>query len=214
MNEWLRFDFQAINTKQKASPTKYRVVTDDFSKMMLFLKQHGFNDVPKESLNIICIDDIDKCPDHYNILRPYRFKSNYTNDVYTIMTSEGFIDYAVDSAANDLNGYLLFGEAILRHDIEVFKTIGHLISNLPHTVIFDYMLADEQSVDDKTSLVSREISEMRKAYLAAISAPCEDYGAYETFESLHGACNVDEILPITLECYTSSFVEMMTDEYC
>ena len=214
MSEWLRFDFQAINKKQKSSPNRYRVVTDNFNKMMLFLKQHGFTDASPESLKIIDIADINRYPDHYNILHPYLFKSNYTDDIYTIMTTEGFVTYAIDNAANDLNGCLLFGEAILRHDIEVFKTISKLISSLPHTHIFDYLLANEQCVDDPASLVSQEIAAMRRDYLAKICAPCEDYGSYETFESLHDSVNTDEIMPITLECYTSSFVEMMTDEYC
>ena len=212
MSEWLRFDFQSI--RQKYSPTKFRVVTDDFSNLMLFFRQHGFKDVPNESIQIVCIDDIDTCPDHYHILKPYKFKSNYSNEIYNIMTCEDFINYAIDSAANDLNGYLLFGEAILRHDIEIFKTIGELVYGLRHTTVFDYILADEQCVDNNDGLISREIAQMRKDYLTKVSAPCEDYGAYETFESLHNDFVYGEILPITLECYTSSFVEMMTDEYC
>lgn len=214
MNNLLRFDFQAINRKQRSHPGKYRVVTDDFMKMNLFLKQHGFNNVPPESLSIVDINNIHKCPDHYNILTPYLFKSNYSDEIYTIITCENFINYAIDAAANDLNGCLIFGEAILRHDIDLFKTIGNLISNLPHTHVFDYLLANEECVDDPASLTSREIAVMRREYFAKICAPCEDYGSYETFESLHDSVNVDEVLPITLECYTSSFVEMMTDEYC
>lgn len=214
MKDLLRFDFRPINRKQTSHPSKYRVVTDDFTKMDLFLKQHGFNDVPAEALSIVNIENIDRCPDHYNILTPYLFKSNFSDDLFTIITCENFINYAVDSAANDLNDCMLFGEAILRHDIGVFKTIGHLISSLPHTHIFDYILADERCVDDQNSITFSEIVELRRKYLATINAPCEDYGAYETFESLHDSINVDEVLPITLECYTSSFVEMMTDEYC
>ena len=214
MNEWLRFDFQSINSKQRSSPTKYRVVTDDFNKMMLFIRQHGFINATPESLSVVDISDINRCPDHYNILTPYKFKSNFKDGIYTIMTTEGFVTYAIESAADDLNGCLLFGEAILRHDIEAFKTISNLISSLPHTRIFDYLLANEKCVDDPAILSSQEIASMRREYLTKINAPCEDYGAYETFESLHDSVNTDEVMPITLECYTSGFVEMMTDEYC
>ena len=214
MDELLMFRFEAINNKQKAHPTRYRVVTDNFNMMNLFLKQHCFNDITPESLSVVKFADVNKCPDRYNILQPYMFKSNYNDKIYTIITSEGFVNYAIDAVANDLNNYMVFGEAILRNDIAVFKTIGNIIYELPHTHIFDYILANEESVDNPGSLIDSDLLDMRRCYLSAMSAPCEDPGSYMTFESLHDAVNTDEIMPITIECYTSSFVEMMTDEYC
>lgn len=215
-NYYIRFDFQSARPN---SSMKYYVLAKSIDDMNRFLSQHGFNDV-HESLKI---HDMRKgrSSDVFHVLQPYKFMSNHKPGVFEVMTCSDFVEHAIDNTANDLSDYSLFGEAILRQDIEFLKMIGELIVKLPHGFVIDYTLADEsllyKSFEEEGSSkgdIVEDIIEYRKR----ICSPSEDPGSRAVQQSLHDAVpdmsnDNNGIYPITIEAYVSSFTELMMDCY-
>ena len=214
MNEeyFYRFEFSSMhNTKKSMNYSVYAATADD---LKIFLNQHGFTDVPNEAVTMV-----PKSEARYTskIIEPYRFKSNKSNEIFTVYTCWEYIEDALQNATNDLTQCMLFGEAIIRRDIGIFKYIGDLIDHIKHAVIIDYIIADIETLnsmecEDKSS---KEIKEMRDTYRMRIGAPSEDFASVSVMEELLDAIpdNDEGVMPITLECYTSSFTEMMMDAF-
>ena len=193
MEYCFKFSFMSMHSENKNM--SYHVLAETEEDLYLFLKQHGFSDAPPESIQLFPKDKI--VADLSHILKPFKFKSNKRPGIFSVMTCEAFVDDAISNLASDLNVNMLFGEAIIRRDIEVFKMIGDLVHDLPFAHVIDFVLADQ----------------MTSEYRTKICCPCEDTDYYMTYEQLYDAVTPDEIYPITLECYISNFTEMMVDVF-
>lgn len=204
---YFKFEFTSIHNTNKNM--NYYVLAENMDDLKLFLLQHNFHDVPPEAVQVV--------PRDYNsgshVLESYRFKSNSSSEIFSVMTCWLFIEETVQNLSMDLNQYMLFGEAIIRRDIEVFKVIGDLLSGMDHIHIIDYIAADIESTDTPETS-AKEITEMRKEYCRKIGSPTEDTDMYITYESIFDAMDRhDGVLPITIECYIGNFTEMMMDAF-
>lgn len=209
MEYYFKFSFMSMHTNNKN--LSYHVLAETKENLYLFLKQHGFSDAPPESIQLFPKDKVSADLSH--ILKPFKFKSNKMPGVFSVMTCEAFVDTAIDNLAADLNANMLFGEAIIRRDVEVFKMIGDLVHDLPFAHVIDFVLADVESSNFPDASTVEDIRQMTDEYRTKICCPCEDTDYYMTYEQLHDAVNPDEIYPITLECYISNFTEMMVDVF-
>lgn len=209
MEYCFKFSFMSMHSENKNM--SYHVLAETEEDLYLFLKQHGFSDAPPESIQLFPKDKI--VADLSHILKPFKFKSNKRPGIFSVMTCEAFVDDAISNLASDLNVNMLFGEAIIRRDIEVFKMIGDLVHDLPFAHVIDFVLADVESSKLPDAELGKEIIQMTSEYRTKICCPCEDTDYYMTYEQLYDAVTPDEIYPITLECYISNFTEMMVDVF-
>lgn len=200
-----KFRFCSSGSSHVAS-MEYYVETQSIDDLKLFFKQHNFTNVPDEAIQVITTDH--ESITSSRILQPFEMRSNNSNEIFTIMTCQDFIDYTIDAVAQELAYHSIFGEAIIRRDIEIFKLIGDLLYELPHAEVADFCLVDDDLID-KDFPTSRDIFEMRKDYCESIG---REYGnAYYAYETLYESLSSDDILPITIEAYVSHFIEMITD---
>jgi hypothetical protein len=208
---YFKFEFSSVHCKSKS--INYYVLAKNMDDLKLFLSQHGFNNVPPEAVKLIPRNKTGKY-DENCVLEPYRFKSNSSSEIFTVMTCWRYIDEAVSKLASDLSQYMLFGEAIVRRDVEIFKTIGDLIQNLGVAHVIDFSLCDVDNTNDSI-LSNREIRDMHKKYCQRVGAPTEDTDVVLTYERLFDSVDNehDDVLPITIECYISNFTEMMMDVF-
>lgn len=205
-----RFEFSSVHNKAKNM--NYHVIAHNEEDMKMFLLQHNFTDSPLDSITVIPSKEYDQSEYRYT-LEKYLFRSNRSNELFTIMTCEDFVDYAVETTCNSLTDSLLFGEAILRRDIGIFKLIGDMVHSLPHANIMDFSLAEVDSTDDSIPGTISEILEMRKTYCNKIGSPYDDAGAYYIHQSMDfDRCDTVP-QPITIESYVAAFTERMIDVF-
>ena len=211
---YIRFDFTSV---KRLGSMKYYVLAENMDDMNQFLMQHGFKDVT-DALKIYPAEKY-KSSDCSHILDIHRFMSNHKPGVFPVMTCASFVDHAIETVANDLGDHSVFGEAILRQDIEFIKMIGSIITKLPHGYVMDYTLADESILFKclENGVAKREDIDNTAGWMARTGHPSEDPTAQVILQSLYDATpdlsNDLGIYPITLEAYVSSFTELMIDCY-
>lgn len=204
-DHFIRFKFFSASSMGKDRP--FEVYANTMDEMNMFLNQHCFKGVDENAFAIIpkniCRNKNDM------ILELYSFKSNHSNDIYHVMTTRFFVDMAMENTATDVNFNLLFGEAILRSDIEIFKHINTLLWKLPHVHVKDVLIADDNMIDDN---IIKESLDIRKEY-RLINRPWDDLDSQMVIESLYDVMSSDpiEVNPITIEAYVSSFTTLITD---
>jgi hypothetical protein len=185
----------------------YRVYSQDMTMMQMFIKQHNFDpqqtyieNIPDE---LAGEDDLDA-----HELKFIRLQSNEDNTVHQIVTSTHLFDLAVDYVTNELSNFLLFGTTILRRDIQAIDVVVKCLESLPYTQILDHLLMDDQStynyaLDDTSWMnVKKTIDQITKT---------PDWDAYDLsflYELIEQGCHGD-VMPITLEAYVKSFVELI-----
>ena len=197
------FRFQFRSKAANASYLTYTVYSYKREDMLLFLKQHNFD------LNHVHVDILEIAGEDFNendILQPYLFGTNSSEDVYTIMSTISIVDDCILNTAQTLANTLLFGPPIIRTDIELFRVINDLINELPHVYILDHTLIDETN----DSMYSPDHSKYIKSWDGETPDPGDDV---YVIESLYNCSILQEIQPITMEGYVSNFTSMMVDEY-
>lgn len=209
---YIRFDFTSV---KHASSMHYYVLAESMDDMNQFLTQHGFRDV-NDSLTFFPMDKC-KASNRSHILHIYRFMSNHKPGVFNVMTCEDFITHAIETTANDLSDHCMFGEAILRGDIEFIKMISSMLLKLSHGFIFDHNLADESLLYNamENDNYKGAMLDMIAEYNNRCDRPSEDIGNQAILRSLEDAVpDLDNrlgVYPITVEAYVSSFTELMID---
>lgn len=212
--QYIRFDFTSV---KKQGSMQYYVLAENMTEMQQFLSQHGFHDV-NDALKLYSGDKY-RASNCSHILKTYRFMSNHKPGVFPVMTCASFVDHAIESAANDLGDHSIFGEAILRQDIEFIKMIGSAITKLPHGYVMDYILADESTLFEclENGGTKRDMIENTSDWLIRHSGPSEDPTSQTILQSLYDATpdldNDYGVYPITVEAYVSYFTELMIDCY-
>ena len=212
--DYYKFTFKSNSSR---SSMEYYVLAKSMDDMNLFLKQHGFHDV-YDSIQMFPKEEI-KSKQLTHILHLNKFMSNRQKGVFHVMTCEDLITRAFENIANDLADHSIFGEAILRTDIEFVKLTVKYLSSLAHGVIMDFNLADESilfNTLENDNQYKNQISEMIEEYKHRIVAPTEDVGSRTILQSLYDAApdaDTGCIHPITIEGYVSTFTELMFDCY-
>lgn len=223
MDDYLKFQFRSIRSKSKAFT--YVALTKNPEDLQLFLKQHKFDNVPKESITLLPESEF-RQKDESCVLRPYKFKSNRQpfGQVFTIMSNQDIVEGILDPVSEEICKFSLFGEAIVRRDIEVFKVIGNIISDLPATHVVDFSLVDmdEAHLSDEDDLneSAKSTQEFISYYIdydKRITYPTEDHDMSVIRDDLDRAyrdsVDADSVLPFTIEAYIEHFVSMMTDSF-
>ena len=207
-----RFEFSSCYNKIKNM--NYEVYAENEKDLQMFLMQHNFTDSPMDSVTVLPRTEIDRINDG-RILKEFLFKSNKTNQIYKVITCDDFVDYAIANTCNELSGALIFGEAIIRRDIEIFKLIGDLVVTLPHVNIMDFALADIQSTGNNSIDSFSEICQLTRTYHCK-NLDIDDFSEsalYYPHESMEYSRCDGEVQPITLEAYVESFTEKMVDSF-
>lgn len=205
-DHYIRFRFSSVLNRGKDKP--YEVFANTMDEMKMFLTQHCFKDVDNAAFEFI---PKNLCKHNDMILELYSFKSNHSNDVYHVMTTKFFVERALEDTAADINYTLLFGEAILRHDIEIFKHICDLLWNLPCVHVKDVLIADDESINKKQYFGNSV--DLVTQYYESFGKPWEDCDSQLVIQSLYDSLSNEpgEIYPITIEAYVSSFTTLLTD---
>ena len=210
------FQFQSVR-KNTPSGMPYKVYSNNLDDIYTFLRQHNFDiTAAKEAISIHPRSEF-KIIDSYT-LKPYKFRSNFRKGAFTILSTEYFTDVIIENLSSDLIQTLMFGEAIFRTDIEVFKTIVDNMEKLAYGPIVDFSLIDTESTKlDKTAFdkckMAQTIHARNKAYCAKIGCPTEDGPILEMQDSLSMDLLNNDVSPITLEGYISGFTELMLDVF-
>lgn len=217
MEDLLRFEFSSRHNSNRNM--NYYVYARTHEDLLMFLRQHNFINVPNEAISIKSVDETSVVYG-LRLLRPFNFRSNKNNQLFTVMTCDEFVNATIESVANELCQFSLFGEAIMRRDIGIFDMIASLVGDLTHVHIIDYTLADEYKIFRNTDFPNEgcsadEMTSLTKSYLKHIGAPTEDGDLLTIIQSLqdsidHTDCDV---YPITLESYVANFTEMMVDAF-
>ena len=210
---YYRFEFTSSSSR---SSMKYYVLSNNMDDMNMFLSQHGFRDV-NDSITIISPEQY-KTKDATHVLSIHSFASNKDHAIYHVMTCEDFVTRALENVANDLSDHSIFGEAILRSDIEFIKMAVKDLGKLRHAFIMDFRLADESLLfnHEENDGYKGTMMEMITEYKNRIGAPTEDTGSQAILQSLYDAspdADTNCIYPITVEAYVSTFTELMVDCY-
>lgn len=207
-----RFEFSSCFNKMKNM--NYVVYADNEELMCKFLLQHNFTDSPADAITVLSEDDKDF--DDMNMLKEYHFKSYKDGNVYSVISSEFFVSQAIESVCYSLNDTTLFGECIIRRDIEIFKLIGDIISDLKHINILDFALINDDSTGNTTIDSFVDQTNLLKTYRCNnldLYFENDDSILYLPFESMtmnrYDGC----VEPITLESYVSSFADQMIDSF-
>ena len=149
---------------------------------------------------------------------PWGTNQNLTdNEFYNRKWELNNIKTFLETTANDLSDASLFGEAILRTDIEIFKVINSMISKLSQGFVLDTSLADESLLFNsmENDNYKGTMMDMIAEYKNRIGAPTEDAGSQAILQSLYDSVpdlTADNgVYPITVEAYVSAFTELMID---
>lgn len=200
---------QKVNIHGYVDMTKrdIQVFANTKEDMMLFLKQHNFN-IEYVSIQYIPDDEVDDSLNEMCGLQDFHFKSNKTPEMFTIKTTQLFVNHALTNVGNHLSDCCMFGEAIFRDDFEFIKLIVDLLNKIPFVEIADYSLLDGNSIgplDDMSWMTVKKDLLFSDNYEPDMS----HIDTSEIYDALHQASDVDEFQPITIEAYVRSFSEEM-----
>ena len=196
-------------TTQRKETDCSRVYSEDINEIHLFLKQHNFD------LSQTFIENIpsDMAEDDYledNLLRPYQMKSNVDKEIRTIMTTRNFVNLTVSYVVEELGQFLLFGETILRNDIQLIQLVREILGSMPCTTILDFDLLSGELLDYACNTdwmyVKKTIDQVTE------SPSCDGQDLSELYEMIDRECNYD-ILPFTLEAYAEVFARIILGKY-
>lgn len=190
------------------------VLSNDLDKMRLFLKQHNF---VSEDIIVECDLLKDHEGDDEFMLQQYLLKSNSSDKVYKIMTTEHLVYDCAQSLGSLLSSSLIFGTAITREDVPIMKFISELVFALDHVYILDHTLCDSEGKPFSTSydkyakcgFPSTDLYDERYM-LTDEPAGYDDSAIYE---SISTSVVIDKPLPFTIEMYVSYFASLLTDSY-
>lgn len=199
------FKFTFSSKYNKIRNLNYEVYAETKEDLNMFLIQHNFTDTPMDAVTLV--PKSEKSTLYALTLTKHIFKSNKYDGLFTVMTCPDFVNEAITSTCNSLNDSMIFGEAIIRRDIEIFKMIGDLVNALPHANVIDFSAADDNSVKDDT------ITEIVQNKCRNGLSWYEDASTYYSHMSMDMARHNDEPEPITLEAYIESFAGMLVDTF-
>lgn len=192
----------AIQNKSMRFKGFYNVYTKDINDMILFFRQHGFDDSCFDNVltcsaeSIEDVDILDEC-----LLGTYKLKSNNTNGVYSIMTTLGILDTLIDSFICDYAKTMTFGPAILRDDIEIVNIVSSLLYKIPHTQVFERCVGDNQDVDSCNRFGEEDGNS---------TYPDAEYEHYQFIsECVYDATGHYDTSIFTIEAYSKYFAEEM-----
>ncbi len=216
MSDVYVFKFESSKPYTK-SGMPYKIYSESLNDIYKFIQQHNFDPLTaKDAISVHDRGEI-KSLDCYT-LKPHIFRSNFRKDNFTVLTTDYILDIIIENLSSDLAQTLMFGEAIFRTDIELFKTIIDLMDHIKQVRILDFAFVDTDSTDlTKASLdmakLAQELIALNKRYAQHIGCPSEDGPIMAIQDNLSMDLLNKQIAPITLEGYISGFTELMLDVF-
>lgn len=187
----------------------FKVFSHNQNDMLLFFKQHNF-DIETVDVEYIPDEKFNDNIDDENVLKPYKFKSNKSDDTFVIMTTEKCISYALQLVGDHLTDACLFGGAIFRDDLEFIKVIQDLLGELPHVQILDYTLLDDLNLTADTNWMYIKKDKLfdKDEEPDWLNNGVDSQDIYASlFDSSPSDASV--VQPITVEAYVRAFTEVI-----
>ena len=210
-NHLFRFRFKSHSMSDNMA---YFVLSESYDTMIKFLKQHNFE------IDESCIDIVDAEENRSNsefLLEEYIFKSNYSDQLYKITTTEHLVYDCGEYVCDMISSALIFGsDTIVRQDIPIMVIISDLIFKLDHVYVMDHTLCNSSGKpfssawEQFTKIGYPEVGLNERLSLQDEPAAYDDTGI---FNSVSASIGKGFPLPFTLECYISYFISLLTDSY-
>lgn len=191
----------------------YHVHTSDREKMINFMKQHTF-DCDTANVDIVYLSNDGENIDDRCEIKTYKMTSNKNrNKIYNVLSTEQLISDALETICSTLSESLLFGEPTTRTDIDFIRDICDLISDLPHSIVLDHMLLNE----DESDFLSSDWKRYAKTfgYDRYVTVDQWDGSSIDDsyiYESIQNCYTESGVLPITIEYYAQFISDLFTDE--
>lgn len=194
-------------TKAESSPPTV-VWSDDIRMTELFIKQHCFDplSIKRYVLPASNVSNSRKIqPD--NMLIIAHMKSNTSDTVHNVVTTDEIIDQIIRELSDDLIDTLMFGELVTRNDVSFIKEMVDLIEQIDYASICDWELIADNVVDkyydEDYYFYGTSINEHPEIPPPADSSYVQD--------SLFEARTHNPILPCTIEAYAHYFVSTILE---
>lgn len=166
----------------------YYVWSHDKSMVDMFMKQHCLDNnkvkwdiFPWEEIE----DHLDEVRDEY-LLDRYKMGSNDTGIIYTIITSDEFIELALRNLCDALKELLTFGPCALRGDLEAIDELLGLINKLPYSYVYDGEIAEASDDPD-----------------------CENVDYSYVYDGVFDYRDPNQVLVLTVESYIRTFTNTL-----
>lgn len=209
-NKYFKFSFLSPGMSRNMA---HFVLTDDINLMYLFLKQHNF-DINEVEIEIV--DRKEHEGDDEFLLSEVIAKSNYSDETFTLITTEHLVYDASNWVCSQLSSSLTLGPHIIRDDVKIMGVISELVNELPHVYVLDHTLVDPQTLQPFSDNYDR----WTKVGIGCPGFPNDTYFhddcAYDDsgiYESMTYSIIPGYHLPYTIEAYVSYFVSLLTDVY-
>lgn len=154
-----------------------------------FVKQHYLDPTcirwivfPWEEL----ADHLDEVREAY-MLEPYRIGSNDSDVIYTVITSDEFMEQALTDLCDGLTELLTLGPCALHGEHECISKIIDLVNALPYSYVYDAEIADASGDEE-----------------------CENVDYSYTYDGIFAhRGDLSYVQPLTLEAYIRSFTNQL-----
>lgn len=178
----------------------YGVYTYNLEDLKLFLSQHGFNTENNSNVEVTYdtegIDDADR-----DYVRIYTVGSRKRDQLYRIATTETIVSSVIMEIGSELSEAMTFGACALRGEIEIFKRITDLISELDYVYVKDGIVADTTDDDYEKYHVNNGYP-----YYEDIAKNADDSFLYDELYS--DAVPQKQVQPFTIETYVNIFTDI------
>ena len=194
------------------------VYSKSYDDMILFMKQHGFTCF--NQIKQVSIDDYYN--NKFSQLKIRRFKSNKSDEIINIITSDNILLDLIEYTANEIETVSMFASSIIADfDVPIIKIINDLVFSLRYTYILDHMsiLSEDMNETGTDNIDPADISARYvklptdvngghvtlSEYLKDLKCPWRDFYEYTARELEYRMDRIsdDDIMPITYDSYVS-----------
>ena len=207
---WYRFRFKS---KGMSDNMAHYVLSHNLDDIRLFLTQHAFNKMDT-FIDTVPVDEKDDEREYE--LKPFMMKSNYSEKVFNVISTEHFMYECAQSCADTISLNLIFNcPHIIDDTIPIMRVISELISKLDHVYVLDHTICDPETGEPYSSQAEKYtkcgyLSATKYGYTADDDEiSYDDSSIYESLTNI----NRDYPMPFTVEMYVSYFANLLTDSY-
>lgn len=120
-------------------------------------------------------------------LEPFRLGSNGSDVIYTVITSDEFMEQALQDLCDGLTELLTLGPCALHGEHEAIAQIIDLVNKLPYSYVYDAEIADASGDEE-----------------------CENVDYSHTYDGIFAhRYDTERVQPVTLEAYIRSFTNQL-----
>jgi len=154
-----------------------------------FVKQH-FLDPTNIRWIVFPWEEVEEHMDEMKVeskLEPYSLGSNGSDVIYTVITSDEFMEQALQDLCDGLTDLLTLGPCALHGEHEAISQIIELVNKLPYSYVYDAEIADASGDEE-----------------------CENVDYSHTYDGIFAhRYDTSRVQPVTLEAYIRSFTNQL-----